>query len=127
MTDLIARLEAAEAGSRELDADIGVLIGGYYVAEPRYEGAPVAYGYVDADGRRIEPGHGGDQLIPPFTTSLDAALALASRVLGDKEAMLLLTDLLNHEADASDFDLITVSDLPRLLCARVLRAKGSDQ
>jgi hypothetical protein len=60
--DLIARLEAAEVGSRDLDAAIWLLV----VEKPRPGGK------VDRDmfGRW-----------PAFTTSLDAALALAERVL----------------------------------------------
>lgn len=81
MQELIARLEAAEAGSRELDCEIAVPVGGFYICTPRYEGAPVAYGYVDEDGAHVEPGHGGAQMVPWYTTSLDAALALADRVL----------------------------------------------
>lgn len=81
MKDLIEKLEQAEVGSRELDCLLGVLLDGFYVAIPRYHGAPIAYGRIDADGARTEPGHGGDQLVPRYTTSLDAALALAERVL----------------------------------------------
>jgi hypothetical protein len=52
MTDLTKRLEEAEAGSLELDVTIWGATGGWSVAHP-----------------------------PAFTTSLDAALALAERVL----------------------------------------------
>lgn len=55
MEDLIKRLEAAEVGSRELDRAI------WYAVE------------FDSRG---EPSHA-----PKYTTSLDAALALADRVL----------------------------------------------
>lgn len=52
MDDLIAKLEAAESGSRELDVAIWDALGGWSVNNP-----------------------------PSYTTSLDAALALAERVL----------------------------------------------
>lgn len=68
--ELIARLEATEVGSRELDRDIELEIGG---------------GWIGADEdrvyRRDKNGFGYTQAFRTFTTSLDAALALAERVL----------------------------------------------
>lgn len=81
MTDLIKRLEEAEAGGRELDAAIAVLIGGFFAVKSRLNPAVPDYGYFDAEGAPVLPGHGGDQMVPRYTTSLDAALALAERVL----------------------------------------------
>lgn len=74
--ELAELCEKATGPDRELDAAIAVSVLGFYVAEPRYEGAPPAYGYVDMDGSRIEPGHGGKQLIRDFTASIDAAMTL---------------------------------------------------
>lgn len=77
MTDLsalIARLEAAEVGSRELDAAV------YDQLFPRLtrDGKAVA-GFP---GRwPFHPGSAHDEEVLPVTTSLDAALALAERVL----------------------------------------------
>jgi hypothetical protein len=60
MTDLIKRLEEAEAGSRGLDWEIDRLFPSL--------GTPPAYEWPV-------------ELIPAFSRSLDAALALAERVL----------------------------------------------
>lgn len=77
MTKLSDRIEGAGEGSRELDAEIGLAHDGFYLAEPRYPGAERMYGYIDADGSRVEPGNGAqDRLIPAYTTSVDAALTL---------------------------------------------------
>lgn len=96
---LIERLEAAGEGSRELDRDVWQATGGW-------DG-------VDAP--------------PSFTTSLDAALALAERVLDGKSALHLLADLLSYEAAQSDFDLIKTDDLPRLLCIAILKARATQE
>lgn len=61
---------------REMDCAIAVAALGFFEVAPKWEGGPIGYGYIDADGCRVEPGHGGDQLVPRFTTSLDAALKL---------------------------------------------------
>ena len=75
MTDLIKRLEEAEEGSRELDRDISKLIDkaewdkcANWASMPC--GAPPAV--IERDAVRW---------LPFYTTSLDAALALAERVL----------------------------------------------
>lgn len=73
---LADRVEALTGPDRDVDALIGLAALGFFICEPRYEGAPVAYGYVDKDGSRIEPGHGGKQLIRDYTATLDAAMAL---------------------------------------------------
>mgnify|MGYP003393035213 CR=1 FL=1 len=57
MTDLIARLEAATEGSRELDAEIGAKFGAL-----RYT--------------RNAPNISNQPIWPPYTTSIDAALTL---------------------------------------------------
>ena len=118
ITSLIEKLEEAEGPSLVLDGEIWCAVNGYTFV--MWDGAGCVY-------RRASDGgisHEQASRIRPFSASLDAALALAERVVGGKEALLLLADLLTREADASDFDLITVSDLPRLLCAAVLRAQS---
>ena len=62
MNDLIARLEAATEGSRELDAEIAALMG---TAKP-------------AEHVMLDPKHWEEhpERYPPYTTSLDAALGL---------------------------------------------------
>jgi hypothetical protein len=70
MTDLIKRLEDAEAGSRELGLRVFERFD--LVDGERWTEADLDYALTDPD-RTINP--------PPLTTSLDAALALAERVL----------------------------------------------
>ncbi len=80
LSALIARLEAAEVGSRELDAEICVLL---QYGGPNSEGAVNVRTDSDWEGDLLFE-HGDDECcntIPPVTTSLDAALALAERVL----------------------------------------------
>jgi len=81
LLDLIARLERAEGPDRELDCQIAVAVDGFYELPPKWEGGPVGYGYTDAEGTPIHPGHGGDQLVRRYTSSIDAAVSLAERVL----------------------------------------------
>ena len=66
MDDLIARLEAATEGSRELDAQI------FFALQPEYHGTAVskpAYGV-------FLRGYGSDGDLPHYTTSIDAAVTL---------------------------------------------------
>lgn len=75
MQELIARLEAAEGPDRALDREIGLRIDGWYET-------------VDSHGECLMvngdryPDHPESEY-PSFTESLDAALALAERVLPD--------------------------------------------
>jgi hypothetical protein len=80
---LIARLEAAEVGSRELDAEIAVLtrwpaLGNipHWVHDEEMEVR--SRGNI---GFKNLPGNPAEWTSPLVTTSLDAALALAERVL----------------------------------------------
>lgn len=75
LSALIARLEAAEAGSRELDAAVWAASNGYELFE--HDGAGWRYRMRPDDIMR----HERTSYISPYTTSLDAALALAERVL----------------------------------------------
>lgn len=79
-TELIARLEAAEVGSGELDALVYVTVANdpnTYVVDPHpdsmFSHKPGWY----------RTGNDLSVLADPITTSLDAALALAERVLPD--------------------------------------------
>jgi hypothetical protein len=67
-TELVARLEVAEAPCRDLDAEIGRAFGGQVIAR-----------FGDYDWRA--EGHGIWRALPMFTRSLDDTLALAGRVL----------------------------------------------
>lgn len=111
-TDLIRRLEEAEAGGRALDADVFAALGFTYDHGP-------ADVWRDAGGDPFYFDH--------ITTSIDAALALAERVLGEKNALHLMADMLSYEAATTDFDLASLRDLPRLLCIALLRALQSKE
>lgn len=111
---LIERLEVAGEGSRELDWRIADLTG-----HPSFERKVEGLWPPFAERSR------SDNAIPAYTTSLDAALALAERVLDSKSALHLLADLLSYEAAQSDFDLIKTDDLPRLLCIAILKARAT--
>jgi hypothetical protein len=76
LLQLAERVEAASGPDRSLDCAIAVAALDFFEVAPKWEGGPIGYGYIDADGCRVEPGHGGDQLVRPFTTSLDAAMML---------------------------------------------------
>lgn len=76
LLELAAKVEAASGPDRELDCAIAVAAAGFFELPPRWEGGPVGYGYTNADGEQIHPGHGGDQLVKPYTASLDAAMTL---------------------------------------------------
>jgi hypothetical protein len=80
MTDLIKRLEEAEAGSRELDALVFRRFGGPLPKEFAGYGVELTW---QADGSATMPvGEMQVRYDPPaYTASLDAALALADRVL----------------------------------------------
>jgi len=114
ITSLIEKLEGAEVGSNRLSDEVLSACG---YAETRFPMDSCTY-WVHPSAPKSPLSVAQESV----TTSLDAALALAERIVGGKEALLLLTDLLTREAAASDFDSIRVSDLPRLLCAAILRA-----
>lgn len=71
MGDLIERLEAATVGSRELDEAVTLL------AFPEMQDWPRG---LDGDGGWTSP-KDGRVYAPPYSRSLDSALALAERVL----------------------------------------------
>lgn len=79
-TDLIERLEGASVGSQSLDAEICIA---FQYGGPNSEGATNVRTDSDWEGDLLFE-QGADECcapIPPVTTSLDAALALAERVL----------------------------------------------
>jgi hypothetical protein len=76
LLELAERVEGAAGPDRELDCAIAVAALGFFELASKWEGGPVGYGYTDNDGAEVRPGHGGDQLVPRFTFSLDAAMTL---------------------------------------------------
>ena len=134
MTDLITRLEEAAEGSRELDAAIARQFGWVYerripeFRSPKWwppmeletKDQTSAYAYAKANP-------------PPVTTSLDAALALAKRVLPRWRPMLrkhagysrahLAAPNLKYEDDCTGR-----ATTPALaLCLAILRANHKDK
>lgn len=99
--DLIRRLEEAEAGSPVLDMDISMALDKWWMD------------FADQG------------VAGPWTQSIDGAVALVERVLGEKNALHLMADMLSYEAATTDFDLASLRDLPRLLCIALLRALQS--
>jgi hypothetical protein len=83
LSALLARVEAAEGPDREVDCDLGVALGLFMVNDDNRLGIGRGKSYVrlDEDGGATAPGQAGDMLVPDYTDSLDAALALCERVL----------------------------------------------
>jgi len=122
LSALIARLEAAEVGSRELDAAV------YDQLFPRLtrDGKAVA-GFP---GRwPFHPGSAHDEEVPPVTTSLDATITLAERALNSNvEWSISRSNSGGHQAAV--LAALTGSgqaDTPALsMCAALLRAKQGE-
>ncbi len=93
ITSLIEKLEGAEVGSDQLSSETIIALGG-------------TVGLIGP---------------LPVTTSLDAALALAERVVGEEFALSLLQDTVDGWNAA---DGLSIRNLPRLLCAAILRAQS---
>ena len=126
--ELIARLEAAEVGSRELDWAISEAMGDV----PKHSILEVGWDYdwyraanewslwraKDSEGRSSE-------LWQPKqnTTSLDAALALAERVFGEVVAL----DLLEDAISAHNLFGFGAKRLPLWFCAEILKALEAKQ
>jgi len=118
--DLIARLEVTEVGSRELDRDIEIAIGG---------------GWIGADEQRVyrrdKNGFGYTQAFSTVTTSLDAALALAERVLDGDFSYDLFHDFggfnrakVHGITDGPISGEGRAETMPLALCVAVLKAKA---
>ena len=97
MTDLITRLSKLDAPDREVDAEIWLIelqsaegdpFGGYGLAEDwRYEYEAEEDGSVIQYARNGQLMHKiGRRSSPAFTASVDAAIALAERVLPEHKA-----------------------------------------
>jgi len=76
MTDLIKRLEEVEKGSGAFDKELALLLGGYTL-ERRGKDRKEWFYPVDQEWFYRKDSHE----LPRYTTSIDAALALAERVL----------------------------------------------
>ncbi|SFS42809.1 hypothetical protein [Brevundimonas viscosa] len=139
MRELIERLEKAEAGSRELDGLLARRFGWHRV-EPRHARnraggwiAPEDFMGLNSDGSpRLDSLHGTDihRDPPRLSQSLDAALALAERVLpgwccatggklarGHRDAFARV-----DTPDGCDFEEAYASTPALALCIAILRA-----
>jgi hypothetical protein len=106
---LIQRLEAAEVGSRELDAEIGLLI--------RHD-----YPHTSAEiiGEGVIRDRAGEYAAKPYTTSLDAALALVERH-GLDPWQVLYAAMMNWKAHDPRGSLSR--ELPLAICIALLRSQ----
>ena len=122
LLDLAERLEAAEAGSRELDIEIARALGGAII-----------------DGKWETASSWGD--VPQTTTSVDAAFALTFQILGERWQIRLnqYTPQYQREIHPKKWEALLEletqygledevygrhSDLPLALCAALLRARA---
>ena len=76
MTELARRCEEAEGPSRELDCLIGVAIGKFFTQPNKGWPDRLDYCRHNDDGSTTYPGNGFDQMVPYYTSSLDAAMTL---------------------------------------------------
>lgn len=86
LVELLARVDAAEGAHRYVDCWLACALDGFFptLAEwPARDGTRwrVNFCCLNDGGGISSPGHGGDQMVPLYTASLDAALALCERVL----------------------------------------------
>lgn len=116
-TELVERLEVASEGSRQLDCEMAVAVGGFFTEPSRYGFDSLDYAYFDAEGARVSPGHGGDQMVPHYTTSLDDALALAAR--RELDPMLILERAI-HQARRYGPIPTDIAKLTRYVCIAIL-------
>lgn len=80
LSSLIARLEAAEGPSREFDRDIALTVDGF-VYEKRGKDAKPWFYHSTLRGRRQLISPYNSERLPAYTSSIDAAVSLAERVL----------------------------------------------
>ncbi len=127
MTDLsalIARLEAAEAGSRELDVAIARSLGWGVHNARRFGLWVVPFGEYDT----CDP----DDMfeLGEFTTSLDAALALAERVLPgwswEIYTAYQIKGLMKYGCNLDEQDTAYAFTPALALCIAILRAKQGE-
>lgn len=79
---LLDRINAATGPDRDLDCAIALAMGWFFTVEAgQYAHSPLDYCYLDSEGGVVHPGHGGAQLVPRYTESLDAAVRLIGKAL----------------------------------------------
>lgn len=132
LSALIARLEAAEVGSRELDAAVCMALG--YVCPASKAPSQITIDPMDPHWAIYEDG-GAEctDMFSSVTTSLDAALALAERVL-EERGPININVCLAGSAQAQIYPVDpcgpheqAVASTPALaLCIAILRAKQGE-
>lgn len=87
LTELLGRVEKAEGQDRYADCWLACALDGFFphIVQwcTRDEGPTwrIDFCKYGEDGGLISPGHGGAQMVRPYTASLDQALGLCERVL----------------------------------------------
>ena len=122
---LIEKLEGAEGGSVALNAEICWALERNWANRIYWRGAMGLPRDLPDEFSRLPRGLGIASLesgSPAYTTSLDAALALAERVMSEDEALFWL----NQVVYRADQDTVngTIRGLPLKLCAAILRAQS---
>ncbi|WP_341020975.1 hypothetical protein [Brevundimonas diminuta] len=120
LSALIARLEAAEVGSRELDAHVEVAARAFEAAKTGLSREHWAKWVVSRDFW-VEDEHTAYQPTP-VTTSLDAALALAERLGLDVAAILTAAVFFASQSGAK----INAALIAKFACIAILRAKQGE-
>lgn len=120
ITSLIEKLEQAESGSRELDATIADLLLDP-IFKPLSKTRQMRWPFAEGSGIAA--------LTPPVTTSLDAALALAERMLPGARVMVERfhdgKGWAMAQRASESAKIMTDGNTPALaLCAAVLRAQS---
>lgn len=137
ITSLIEKLEGAEVGSRELDALTWLRFN-----RPEYSGGVKALemrGWYDGHGHMILETDAGEEVadglgIGTYTTSLDAALALAERVgvrpyqadasIKGKWSWMVVDEARLGDLEANAYARATAATPALALCAALLRAQS---
>ena len=120
ITSLIEKLEGAEVGSRELDREIALHLETklWLVSSGRHK--------VERNGRAVN--------MPAYSTSLDAALALAERVgvrpyqadasIKGKWSWMVVDEARLGDLEANPYARATAATPALALCAAILRAQS---
>lgn len=132
LSELIERVEGLDGPSREVDCEIAVAVDGFVAKRCEWKDDP---DYIDMrEGAAIYPGHGGGQLVPAYTDSLDAAIALTERGLPGWGLSIERHPVYGDWWDAAIFDQMpkTVSNARKqtsalALCLSVLRALSAQE
>lgn len=132
---LIERLEAAGEGSRELDAEVWMDLVECDRLWRRWAPVDEHHGHGEPQpGALYYAPHCAQVFVTPeVTTSLDAALALAERVLPDLTKINVWTYVRGKhhhceiETDEDEFDALNASTPALALCIAILKARATQE